>query len=270
MAIVPNNSVYSQSNGQRKLWLIVGGLVLMTILVAVVVGVLYFTREQPDEQPVIANEPLAPTVAVTPTVGLVVEAAPTQAQQVVLVITSPTPTSTPLPTDTPVVAETENADVVERIATATRAPTFTPTSTATPRPFIPTATPTPDEVNVDGWIEPVAPDENFYLPADGLTFQWRWHENKRCQQPPDGYGFEIRVWRDVSTEFPKGAMNAKEEKVNVTCDATSGVYTFTIGNIKKVPGVSNAEFGRFKWDIAIVQLDPYTPVIASQPRIFYY
>ncbi|MCB0213778.1 MAG: hypothetical protein KDJ52_30835 [Anaerolineae bacterium] len=269
MAIVPNNSLYSQTNGQKKLWLVIGGLVVMTVIVAVAVGVLYFTREQTDEQqPSVDNAQPVPTVAVTPTVGLVVEVAPTQVQQVVLVITSPTPTVTPSPTEAPAVTATSSAAVVERIATATRAPTSTPTNT--PRPFIPTATPTPAGVSVDGWIEPIAPDENFYLPADGLTFQWKWHENKGCQPPPDGYGFEIRVWRDVSTDFPKGAMNAKEEKVNITCDAASGIYSFTIGNVKKVPGVSNADFGRFKWDIAIVQLEPYAPVFASQPRIFYY
>ena len=269
MAIIPNNSVKPNShfNGQKKLALLLGGLALLLVIAVAVVATLYFTRTQVTE-PTTENPQLSPTSVEATAVSLVVEATSTQAPQMVLIVTSPTPTITPTPIDSPAVVESSDVVELERAATATRAPTSTPTPT--PRPFRPTATPTPAGGNIDGWIELISPAENFYLPADGLIFQWKWHENKGCQQPLDGYGFEVRVWRDVSTDFPQGAMNAKEEKVNITCDPKDGVYTFSIGNIKKVPGVHNAKDGRFKWDIAIVQLDPYTPIITSQSRIFYY
>lgn len=267
MTIIPNNPVnpkpFSGSTG--KLVLLLGGLALVVAVLLVAVGVIYYTRQGADEPSVEAPQ-LTPTLlSATPTVGLVLEAAPTDAQQMVLIITSPTPTVTP--TNPPVVTEAAGRVEVERQPTATRAPTLTPTATL--RPFHPSPTPTAG-VTLDGWIEPISPDENFYLPADGLIFQWKWHDNKSCQQPPDGYGFEIRIWRDVSTDFPQGAMNARDEKLNISCDPKNEVYTFSVGNVKKVPGVQNAEFGRFRWDIAIVQLDPYAPVITSPSRIFYY
>ncbi|HRV93404.1 MAG TPA: hypothetical protein P5526_14685 [Anaerolineae bacterium] len=267
MAIIPSNSVDPKSvpGGTGKLVLLLGGIAFVVAAVLVVAGVFYFSRTQAADPAVDTPQSTPTTLIATPTVGLVVESAPTEAPQVVMIVTSPTPTVTP--TNPPVVTETAGSSEVVRSPTATRAPTSTPTST--PRPFRPTPTATAG-VTVDGWIEPITPDENFYLPADGLTFQWKWHDNKACQSPPDGYGFEIRIWRDVSTDFPKGAMNARDEKPNISCDPESGLYTFTIGNVKKVPGVQNAEFGRFRWDIAIVQLDPYAPVITSPSRIFYY
>lgn len=267
MAIIPGNSVNpkSFSGGTAKLVLLVGGLALVVAVALVVAGVFYFTRTPAVDPVVEAPQPTPTTLISAPTVGLVVESAPTPTPQVVLIITSPTPTVTP--THPPVVTEAAGSFAVERAPTATRAPTSTPTPT--PRPFRPTATATPG-VTLDGWIEPVSPDENFYLPANGLIFQWKWHDNKGCQPPPDGYGFEIRVWRDVSTDFPQGAMNARDEKPHITCDPVSGVYSFTVGNVKKVPGVQNSEFGRFRWDIAIVQLDPYAPIISSPSRVFYY
>ncbi|MCB0168880.1 MAG: hypothetical protein KDI79_31925 [Anaerolineae bacterium] len=270
MAIIPGNSVNpkSISGGAGKLVLLLGGLALVVAAGLVAAGVFYFTRERTADPVVDASQPTATPVVATPTVGLVIESAPTEAPQVVLIVTSPTPTITP--TKPPVEAEVAGSVAVKRDPTATRAPTSTPTATATLRPFRPPTATATAGATLDGWIEPVSPDENFYLPADGLTFQWQWHDNKGCQQPPDGYGFEIRVWRDVSTDFPQGAMNARDEKPNITCDPKSGVYTFSVGNVKKVPGIQNSEFGRFRWDIAIVQLDPYAPVITSPSRVFYY
>jgi hypothetical protein len=115
----------------------------------------------------------------------------------------------------------------------------------------------------------VDPGNEIQLADDTVVFRWRWLENKGCSQPPDGYGFEIRIWPDNTFAPPEGAMNAAAEKLNIHCDQNTGVRSFTLGNIKDAPAFKASKEGRFRWDVALVRLEPYEIVITTQHRTFF-
>lgn len=202
----------------------------------------------------------------TPT-PVAVKPTPTQIQAATL---APTPTiladivivasATPVaPKMTP---RTQATDSLSKPPTATRVPTGTPTPTATPQRRQGAA--------VDGSLELIGPPDDSHIPTDEIEFKWKWRENKGCEQPPDGYAFEIRIWRNNDSASPMGAMDAQAQKQNITCDPGSGIRTFTIGRVKSVPGVEGLKSGRFRWDVTLVQLNPYNPVITTQYRTFFY
>lgn len=119
MAIIPSNSVDPKSvpGGTGKLVLLLGGIAFVVAAVLVVAGVFYFSRTQAADPAVETPQSTPTTLIATPTVGLVVESAPTEAPQVVMIVTSPTPTVTP--TNPPVVTETAGSSEVVRSPTAT-------------------------------------------------------------------------------------------------------------------------------------------------------
>ena len=86
-------------------------------------------------------------------------------------------------------------------------PTGTPTPTAVPQKRQEAAV-----VTVDGSIELISPQNDIHVPENEMAFEWIWHENKGCEQPPDGYAFEIRIWRDNDFSGPMGAMDAQGQK----------------------------------------------------------
>jgi hypothetical protein len=239
--------VASRPSGPKILVLLLAGVGILIALVLIGLGIYLWARTNQA-----AGVPtLAPTSTVTATPAA---EQPTPLPGVVIVVPTRTATPTPLPA-------AQSSDSVSLLATVTRAPENTPT----PPALRPQRT---EQVAVDGIIELVAPDDNIQI-GDTVEFKWRWLENKGCAEPPDGYAFEIRVWRDNNAAGPRGAMDAKAQKQNISCDSPTGIRSFTISGIKTVPGFEGSTEGRFRWDVALVQLEPYEPKISPPYRIFF-
>jgi hypothetical protein len=240
---------------KSKGWLLVlAGVGVLLALILIGLGIFLGLRG--------VSELAAATASPTPTSTTVVEAAavaeePTLAPEVVINASSPAPTATAIPVG--VTGETLSTRVPP---TVTRAPTSTPSPVSRPAQARRTAP--------DGNIELIAPANDIQIAGDSVEFKWVWHQDKGCLPPPDGYAFEIRVWRDNDVAAPMGAMDARGEQGTIRCDPTSGIRAFTIGRIRSVPGTENAGSGRFRWDVTLIKLDPYEPVITTQYRTFFY
>lgn len=195
------------------------------------------------------------------------------------------PLPTPIPTDTPAFQPT-----------ATPSPTSTPTDDP-PAPLTSTTTVTganvvtqtgdpaaqpdaaatgPDvDSPVQGTITLIAPENNAALPsnANELEVKWQWQgdslELARCGEL-EGYGFEVRIRPAQDGYGFLGAMDASKNQEDsfLACDPETGIYTYMIKYLKDKPGVKATKAGKFLWDVALVQLEPYQPVITAPPRIF--
>lgn len=238
----------ARSSGSKTMLLLLAGVGGVIALLMIGLGLyLWLSSAQPatDTAPTSTSTPPPPTATEQPS----------PLPEVVIII--PTHTPTP-PADSTAAAA---GDTLTIIATVTRAVTNTPT----PPPLRPQKT---RPVAIDGTIELIAPDNNIQI-GDSVEFKWRWLEDKGCADPPDGYAFEIRVWRDNDSAGPRGAMDAKVQKPNISCDPATGIRAFTINGIKTVPGFEGSSEGRFRWDVALVQLEPYEPKIFPPFRLFF-
>lgn len=140
-------------------------------------------------------------------------------------------------------------------------------------PGAPTSTPTPTPPRVSlstgqdaGTINLALPQDNLALPekTELFEFRWRWSLAAACELPPPGYGFELRIWPDRPEYGPLGAMgDASMSQASVFCDPNTALFGYQIPNLQKTPAVKEAGAGRFRWDVALVRLDPYETVIAS-------
>jgi hypothetical protein len=232
------------------------GLVGLGILLAlglIGLGVALFVTTRAT---VVYAPPTPPPAIVTPT-----EPPPTPTVMAgIVIMPSATPTAPAVFSDT---SKTQgSSDVIDRQPTATRQPTLTPTPVVVKKQ--------PTAVTVDGRIELVMPEDNFQLTGEAVEFGWKWLDNKGCEQPPEGYAFEIRVWQDRDFAPPMGAMDAQIQKPNIQCNPATGLRTFTIDRIKSVPGAAGLDSARLRWDVALVQVAPYNPVITTWPRIIFY
>ena len=248
------NMMTNMQSSTKKILLLLAGLGIVGAILLIGLGLVLFFS-QTDAAPV--------SSAVTPTqttVATPVPPTPTVMAGVV-VMPSATPTLVP-PESTP---RAQATDTLPKPPTATRRPTNTPTATAVPQKRQEVAV-----IAADGSVELVWPQNDIHVPENEMEFRWIWRENKGCEQPPDGYAFEIRIWRDNDFSAPMGAMDAQRQKQNITCDPASGIRAFTIGNLKSVPGAEGQKSGTLRWDVALVQLNPYNPVITTQYRTFYY
>ena len=140
----------------------------------------------------------------------------------------------------------------------------------------PTPTPTPGPTRVPvpagqdwGGIALTQPDDNFALDTGvkKLEFHWVWSLSKDCARPPSGYGFELRIWPDRPGAGPMGAMgDAKLAQNAIFCD--SGHFGYLVNTLNSTPGVLQAGAGPFRWDVVLVQLDPYTILVTAGSRAF--
>jgi len=241
----------SQSPDQKKWLLLLAGAGILAAIGLIVLGLFVF----------ISRNTLSSVATTTPTPTITPEAVaetPTSLAGVIIVASL-----TPTVIDTSV-NEASDTAAAAQLPTATRIPTNTPTPQVLAPPRPPTA------VIVDGAIELITPADNIQLTSDTVEFTWKWHQNKGCQPPPEGYAFEIRVWFDSNSAAPMGAMDAKLEKPNIRCDPNTGTHAFTIGKVRDVPGARGLQGGRFRWDVTLVQLDPYQPIVITPYRIFFY
>ncbi len=238
--------IASRPLGPKMLLLLLAGVGILLALVMIGLGIYLWSRTNPPAVVSLST----PTLTATPA-----PEQPTSLPGVVVIVPTRTSTPTALPA-------AQSSDSLAVVATVTRAPANTPTPPAL-RPQKAS-----QQGSIDGTIELIAPDDNMQI-GDTVEFKWRWLENKGCVEPPDGYAFEIRVWRDNNAAGPRGAMDAKAQKQNISCDPTTGIRSFTIGGIKTVPGFEGSTEGRFRWDVALVQLEPYEPKIFPPYRIFF-
>jgi len=210
----------------------------------------------------------------------------------------PTFTATPASTDTPTPSPVSGSPTLP--PTDTPIPkTATPTHTPTRTPAPPTATLAPgaeaqlaaleDQPDADatevaqaileiltgpeaieGTISLVGIEDGYvFAPGPGeAEFSWMWSGSQGCQPPPDGYGFDLRIWPLRPDFGPLGVDEASALQENISCDLQTGRWIYRLGYLSGTPAVQAQGAGWFLWDVALVQLDPYTPLYASPPRKF--
>jgi hypothetical protein len=174
-----------------------------------------------------------------------------------------TPRPVPFATDTAIPPPPE---------TVTPAATFTPFS---PPPTLALSTPTavtgqaftaPGQGQNFGVINLLGPDQDFSYPASvgGTEFKWQWSGS--CALPQN-HGFQIRIHAAMTGTVPLGVMDVTKEQQYIGCGG-DGIYSFTVNNLKGAPGVKQTHIGKFLWDVAYIQLDPYLELTTSGPRLF--
>ena len=213
-----------------------------------------------------SNLPFSASPTPTPTEPKLVQV------DVEVIYPSPTATATP-PPNTP-------SDSVPPPPTDTPPPSPTPTPTSTPIPPIPIPTntappppptPTPEVI---GEIILLEPESDILLPVKvrDYEFKWRWTGRAGCQLPSE-YAFEVRIW-PPGLETPLGAMDAIHHRPDVYCDPVSGLYSYTVPNLKDTPGamavaVETAGTGPFLWNVALMRTYPaIVPLATAPPRFF--
>jgi len=192
---------------------------------------------------------------------------------VVALDNTPTPTATShgdgpyYPDDTPVsptatLSRGQNPGVTATLAaTPTAAPNQPDTGSTT--------LPTPASADApDGQLTVLSPRNDFNISSDSVEFRWQYTGSSDCVWP-DGQFFELRIWPDLDYKTPQGAMDAKQEADSIQCDAETGTWIYTLGNIRHARGVVEAQnVQRFRWDVALVEVEPsYKPVAHSASRV---
>jgi hypothetical protein len=166
----------------------------------------------------------------------------------------PTPTATPVPpTETPTLTPTPSPTQRPRtLPTATATPSPMPTVASVPvllfPPQEPTPTPSPTSGIPTGAFTLISPGADSG-PSFGLTsFEWTW-----SGPVPEGYGFEVRVWREGMP--PLGAHNAVLDNQNGNVEHLGGNSYRLTTNIRDAAGVKQRS-GDYLWTVALVQVSP--------------
>jgi serine/threonine protein kinase len=208
-----------------------------------------------------SDKAATPTAAPSPTQT----AAPTATSaQVVISVSQDTPTP-----------PTEGTSEAGQIGDAlTRQPSPTSTRQPTPSPTPPRLVVVKPTLSPGGRLELIGPENNIQVAGGGgVNFQWRWldedNQVRGCdQQPPEGYGFQIRVWANPNDPNPPGIRDASTAPA---CDPNTGIRTHSSGDIKTAPGLQGLAHAEFRWDVAIIELEPpYQATIVSEYRSLYY
>jgi hypothetical protein len=107
--------------------------------------------------------------------------------------------------------------------------------------------------------------------ADQFEVKWLWQGDARLArcEAVDGFGFEVRIWPARDGFGPLGAMDAAKnaEDSFLGCDYENGIRRYLVTYLKDKPGVKPVGAGKFLWDVTLVQLKPYQPIITTTPRI---
>ncbi len=173
------------------------------------------------------------------------------------------PTDTPIATATPTAPPTAPPPVTPDAAA--------PTAIAATQPAGDAPAAESSELLPDGSITLIELPNNFTLPNDvsRVEFKWVWNEASVCAAPPDGQGFDIRVWPDLPGYGPMGVDDVNQLQEKIFCDPKSGTRGFEVGHIRNTPGVQATGTGQFRWQIALVELaEPFTPLAVSESRVF--
>lgn len=208
----------------------------------------------------------APVILATAPATTTVAAPPAESASL---IQSPLLTGTPAITSPAIAEPADSAPNPPPAATptvtlpqpATQAAVITETTVATPTEAAP-----PPPVAAFILLEPV-PEFVMQPGVKGLEFKWRWLNGKSCQ-PPEGFGYELRIWPAVTGYGPMGVTDAVANQQDFYCDPQSNVASYRVEDIKGTPGVTAISSGKFLWDVAFIQLDPYNVVLSSGPQLF--
>ncbi|MDM8528518.1 hypothetical protein QUF58_09945 [Anaerolineales bacterium HSG24] len=180
-----------------------------------------------------------------------------------------TPTQTPIPTRTP----TPSSTYTPTPYTPTPSPTMTPMSTFTPTPTI-TNTPGPIPT------APIGPDVGVInlldlshlavLPENPgpVNFKWRWGTQPGCPDILPEFGFELRIWPEGRGYGPMAAMNAQSDRAQVGCDEKTGDRNYLVPDLRQTAAGQIVGGGRFVWDVAYIQYEPYAVIAVSEVRVF--
>ncbi|UCC88183.1 MAG: protein kinase [Anaerolineales bacterium] len=156
----------------------------------------------------------------------------------------PTFTSTAQPTPTQTVQPTPTS-TVQPTPTLTSQPTPSPTATAsftaTPSPSLTAGVPS----GTFTLLNPLSLDPPSYGPTE---FEWEW-----TGDVPQGFGFEVRVWREG--ESPAGAHNAVLDNQNGNIEQFEGDKYRLNADIAEAAGVQGRS-GIYLWSVSLVQIRP--------------
>lgn len=227
----------------------------------------------PTAAPVVLGAAPVISAALTSTVPSSNTTNPVQSPQLTgtLAITSPetiNPTDSFTPDSPP--PATSAAVMTEPV---TPAPALTETTTATQtvaaENTLTATTSLPQPAPPAGPFVLLEPFQEFALQPgiNELEFKWRWTTEQSCQSP-EGFGYELRIWPAVTGYGPMGVTDAVANQQAFFCDAKSNVASYRVDDLKGTPGVSAMGSGKYLWDVAYIQLDPYTVVLSSGPQLF--
>jgi eukaryotic-like serine/threonine-protein kinase len=135
-------------------------------------------------------------------------------------------------------------------------PTAAPTTVTEPAAPRPSPTAMPPELAAE--VTLVAPEDGAALTAADVALSWRWGET--CAAPPEGYGFEVRMWPADAEGEPVTLLDAAQVAAAARCDA-DGVRRLS-GDV-----LAAAEGESLRWDVALVRLAPRA-VVAAPPAPF--
>ncbi len=177
-----------------------------------------------------------------------------------------TPTSTPTPTNTPVTpTPTLEPEVQAKLEQLEQGAAITATQVAQAMLDIITG-----PAAIEGAINLVTIDNgHVFAPGIGeVEFSWIWTGADGCVPPPDGYGFDLRIWPDRPDFGPLGVDKVATLQEAIACIPETGRRVYRLGYLSGTPAVKAQGAGFFLWDVALVQINPYTPLYASPPRRF--
>ena len=157
------------------------------------------------------------------------------------------------------------SEAEERTPTAT--PAATPTFQLTPGP------------RPAGIITLIAPEGKPTFPANigPVEFRWKWEGDGSPCNLVMGYGFEIRIGSTRPGFSPLGVFDARISQDKLSCDPGTGIYSYTVPDLKSVPGVRATFVGEYRWDgqfawyVTLVSVNPYQdpgPETASELHHF--
>jgi serine/threonine-protein kinase len=159
----------------------------------------------------------------------------------------PAPSPTPTPRE-PAIVPTATPVIVVVTATATDQPSPSPTPTAGLPTEASTATSSPSPALPGGTfvlLNPLSLERPSYGPT---TFEWEW-----SGPLPDGFGFEVRVWREG--EPPAGVHDAVLDNRQGRIEKIGeNRYRLQV-DIRQAAGVRERT-GEYLWTVALVQLSP--------------
>lgn len=231
--------------GRRPLYIALGVMVTALLVLAALAFLLLrpTDRHQGSEEPPAAVSPMA-AIAASPMVAI--STTGTAAGETVASISttghlSPTatlrPTLVPSPTTEPTSTQRSAGEFLMPNATGT--PTIAGTTTLTGKET---------ELPAAQLVEPV---DGVVINGERLvTFAWRWDG-----QLAPGQGFEVRIWREGSSEH----LGAGE----ILTQPTDGRWQQAI-RVGKAAGVEGRD-GAYQWTVAMVQINPYQPVGEEAP-----
>ena len=225
-------------------------------------------------QPFVIATPTAmptstPTSTSTPTVMPTSTPTPTDSSTSTPLPDTPTPEPLPTLTNTPVPSNTP--EPVPTFTNTPEPPTETPSATPQPEPPTETATQIPTATSPPELAMPtlLTPENGANLQSIG-EFSWQWNG----ELAEDQY-FEIQIWHDKHPDR-YGAHDAKYSKDSI--GRTDNTYTASIA-LYDIPAVKgrDAEPNKsaitrqdsskdYYWTVAIVTVDPYTTLLAAEPR----